>query len=99
MPAEYSNGEDERTRKSDEVDELLTGNPEFVKKDRPDDDDAGDKDDVKVDSKKKDDDNDDGADDLQKEKDRINEPLVELERLAVILKSIVHDCLVVPKGL
>jgi hypothetical protein len=29
----------------------------------------------------------------------MEKPLTEIERLAVIVKSIVHDCLIVPKGL
>jgi len=82
------------------LDELLTGNPEFVKNFKNDgEEEVVEKDEVKEDKKKRDDDNDDGADDQLKEKERIEKPLIELERLAVILKSILHDCLIVPKGL
>lgn len=37
-------------------------------------------------------------DEEEKERQRIAEPLVELERLAVLVKALMHDCAVVPKG-
>lgn len=42
---------------------------------------------------------DENLDEETKEKLMMEKPLTEIERLAVVVKSIVHDCLIVPKGL
>lgn len=47
---------------------------------------------------KKTEEGDEEEDEAEKEKKRFEEPLVELERLAVVVKAMVHDCLIVPKG-
>lgn len=42
---------------------------------------------------------DENLDEETKEKLMMEKPLTEIERLAVVVKSIVHDCFIVPKGL
>lgn len=100
VPPEYSNGEDERTKKSDEIDDLLTGNPDYRQGQVAEDEEGKDEDKpVANNNNNKDDGANEEVDENAKQQARLNEPLLELERLAVVLKSIVHDCLIVPKGL
>jgi len=42
---------------------------------------------------------DENLDEETKEKLMMEKPLSEIERLAVVVKSLVHDCCIVPKGM